>query len=351
MNCLLNKIKIYITKANISIKNYIILILLITINSTSFCQEFDYEKYKAKISKYELEDLKMQSHHLGLIYACTKNTDSIALEKIALERIALSDEFISRNYENGNIYHELGQGYCYFNEYKKAIIAFTKGLEYTDKKALNYKDRGDCKFEMNDFRGARDDFENSIKNNLEYLKDIYNKMGDCSMKLEEYSHAISDYTKAIEFNPEQGVLYYFRGLCKFSMGNYRESIQDFSKIIEQYPDFTDAYFYRAQSKHKMEDYRGAIQDYNKTIEYDNNSDYNMAYFNRGINKYYLKDYNGAIIDLNKAIELNIDVRNAYLARGMCKCYLNDINAACLDLSKAGELGHPDAYDLIKKHCN
>ncbi|MCD4745062.1 MAG: tetratricopeptide repeat protein [Bacteroidales bacterium] len=351
MSCLLNKIKFQITKSNFCINNYIILILFFTITSTSFCQEFDYEKYKAKISKYELEDLKRSSFYLGLIYICTASNDSIALEKIALERIALSNEFISRNYEDGNIYHELGQGYCYFYEYKKAIIAFTKGLEYTDNKAFNYKDRGDCKFEMNDFRGARDDFENSIKNNLEYLKDIYSKMGDCSVELKEYSLAISDYTKAIELNPEQGILYYYRGLCKFSIGNYRESIQDFSKIIEQHPNCIDAYFYRGQSKHKMEDYRGAIQDYNKTIEYDNNSDYNMAYFNRGINKYSLKDYHGAIIDLSKAIELNIEVRVAYLARGMCKYYLNDINAACLDLSKAGELGHPDAYDLIKKHCN
>ena len=31
--------------------------------------------------------------------------------------------------------------------------------------------------------------------------------------------------------------------------------------------------------------------------------------------------------------------------------LGQKNSGCLDLSKAGELGHFDAYDVIKDYCN
>jgi hypothetical protein len=36
---------------------------------------------------------------------------------------------------------------------------------------------------------------------------------------------------------------------------------------------------------------------------------------------------------------------------MAKLQLGDKNGGCPDLSKAGELGHPEAYDRIRKYCN
>jgi tetratricopeptide (TPR) repeat protein len=74
------------------------------------------------------------------------------------------------------------------------------------------------------------------------------------------------------------------------------------------------------------------------------------YFDRGGTKFNLGDYRGAIADYNKAIELDPERASAYFGRGYAKYILGDINGACLDLSKAGELGHGDAYDMIKRYC-
>ena len=86
-----------------------------------------------------------------------------------------------------------------------------------------------------------------------------------------------------------------------------------------------------------------------TFCYSQNKDAKY-YFEQGDAKGNLEDYRGAILDYNKAIEINPQYADAYFNRGVVKYILKDTNGACLDWSKAGELGHMEAYDLIKKYC-
>jgi len=63
-----------------------------------------------------------------------------------------------------------------------------------------------------------------------------------------------------------------------------------------------------------------------------------------------KDFRGAIADYTKAIEIRPNYINAYFDRGLAKLNLGQKDSGCLDLSKAGELGHEEAYNLIKDFC-
>jgi len=64
-----------------------------------------------------------------------------------------------------------------------------------------------------------------------------------------------------------------------------------------------------------------------------------------------KQYRSSISDFTKVIEINPNYSDGHYNRGLSKIYLDQINSGCLDLSKAGELGHPRAYDMIRKYCN
>lgn len=110
----------------------------------------------------------------------------------------------------------------------------------------------------------------------------------------------------------------------------------------------EEYFDSGITKGKSSDYREAIEDFNKAIELD--SMYAKAYHNRGLTKGKLSDYRGAIEDFNKAVEIDPKYGRAYHNRGLAKGMLGDKNGGCLDFAKADELGHDEAYAMIKKNC-
>ena len=167
--------------------------------------------------------------------------------------------------------------------------------------------------------------------------------------MKDYEGAIIDYTKAIELKPDYILAYYLRGEARYILEDYPGAIVDYTRVIELKPNYIDVFFSRARAKSLLEDYRGAISDYTKAIELK--PDFEYAYYNnRGLAKSSLKDYRGAIMDYTKAIELKPDFDYAYFNRGLCEIEIN-LNNACLDFSRAGELGHSEAYEMIKKYCN
>lgn len=162
---------------------------------------------------------------------------------------------------------------------------------------------------------------------------------------------------------------------KFLSGDYKLALQlaiEAQKLASIDSTKAKALEFKGMIKVQLEDYRGAIVDLNEALEM---APYLYESFRlRGVSKVFLGRYEEGIVDLNKAIELKPNYAAGYLARGTAKInkYKHEKLAAvskggrhdtienrlavlldegCLDYSKAGELGHFEAYHLIKKHCN
>ena len=94
----------------------------------------------------------------------------------------------------------------------------------------------------------------------------YFDRGNSKYDLQDYRGAIQDYSKAIELDPSDAEAYYNRGLAKRKLQDYRGAIQDYSKAIELDPSFANAYNNRGNTKYLLNDIDGACLDWSKAGE-------------------------------------------------------------------------------------
>ena len=86
----------------------------------------------------------------------------------------------------------------------------------------------------------------------------YNDKGDKKYDLEDYKGAIADYNKAIQLKPDYALAYYNRGITKFDLKDYNGAITDYNKAIQLNPSDTLAYYFRGLAKYNLKDCNGAI---------------------------------------------------------------------------------------------
>ncbi|MGD1008267.1 MAG: trypsin-like peptidase domain-containing protein, partial [Ignavibacteriaceae bacterium] len=97
--------------------------------------------------------------------------------------------------------------------YQEAIDYFTNYLIKYPNDANAYSNRGIAKADLEDYRGAIQDYNQAIEINPNYAGAYYNR-GIAKADLEDYRGAIQDYNQAIEINPNDANAYYNRGIAK-----------------------------------------------------------------------------------------------------------------------------------------
>ena len=166
-----------------------------------------------------------------------------------------------------------------------------------------YYERGNDKYDAEDYKGALKDYKKAIKINPQY-SDAFNNRGNVKLDLNLYKEAIKDYTKAIEFSSQYGNAYYNRGLAKENLKDFKGAIKDYTKAIEIFPkgeDSGDAYHGRGYAKEMLKDFEGAIKDYTKATKLiPEDGD---LYMDIHFLKLSLEDFEGAVSARNKSLEL------------------------------------------------
>ena len=160
--------------------------------------------------------------------------------------------------------------------------------------------------------------------------------------------AIEDFSMAIQLDPKEISAFVNRYMIYLKLNKYPEAIQDCNEVINLNPLIGKTYAHRADAKFQLGDVRGALMDYKRALQDDM---LNEEYL---IKKAYcliqLNQLSEAIQNFDAILLLNPKNKEAYLNRGSAKLLNQDIEGACLDWSKSGELGHIDAYKLIREYC-
>ena len=204
------------------------------------------------------------------------------------------NEAAKPHYDKGVTLHRQGKAEDAIRELDEAVRS--------DKECLAaIFERGICKFDLGDYRGAEADMLKCLKINDQHAKSYY-YIGLCYLKSEYPTVATEYFSSAIKCDPTDYTYYYYRGvsICELK-SDYKFAQADFEKAVELNPNHADSYIYLGNIAFKFKDYQRALGNNSKVL--DLNPNYALAYFNSGMAYDALKDYTNACKYFNSALKL------------------------------------------------
>lgn len=236
--------------------------------------------------------------------------------------------------------HALSEG-----KYARAIENFNvlSQLDTTDYWTFFF--RGIAKYNLGDLRGAKRDFDRSVRINPVFTNG-YHYRGITQSRFGNYDAALADLQKAIDLRPGYDGLYFSRGVTYFLSQQFDDAVADFDRYIRKEPKDPTAYLNRGASQLFLGDTLKAVNDYNKAIRLDRFDP--EGYVRRGRLYATQKKYDLAIADMNKAIELDTANTFAYFNRAIMYYEQQKYKEAMADLNRVLEDEPGNALTLYNR---
>ena len=215
-------------------------------------------------------------------------------------------------------------------KYAQAIENFNILAQLDTSDYWNFFFRGIAKYNLGDLRGAKRDFDRSVRINPIFTSG-YHYRGITDSRFGDYDSALADLQKAIELRPGNPGLYFSRGVTYFLAQRFDKAIDDFDRYIRREPKDPSAYLNRGASWLFLGDTLKAMNDYNKAIRLDRFDP--EGYVRRGRLYAGQGDYVSAVADLDKAIELDTTNTFAYFNRAIMYYEQQKYHQAMDDLNR------------------
>ena len=205
--------------------------------------------------------------------------------------------------------------------------------------------RGIAKYNLGDLRGAKRDFDRSVRINPVFTSG-YHYRGITESRFGNYDAALADLQRAIDLRPGYEGIYFSRGVTYFLAQQFETAIKDFDKYIRKEPKDPSAYLNRGASYLFLGDTLKAVADYNKAIKLDRFDP--EGYVRRGRLYASQKNYELAMADMDKAIELDTTNTFAYFNRAIMHYEQERYQEAMNDLNRVLEDEPGNALTLYNR---
>ena len=215
-------------------------------------------------------------------------------------------------------------------KYSQAIENFNVLAQLDTADYWNFFFRGIAKYNLGDLRGAKRDFDRSVRINPIFTSG-YHYRGITESRFGDYDAALANLEKAIELRPGNVGLYFSRGVTYFLSQQFEKAVADFDKYIRKEPKDPSAFLNRGACWLFLGDTLKAEKDYDKAIRLDRFDP--EGYVRRGRLYASRNDYEAAIADMNKAIELDTTNTFAYFNRALMYYEKQDYKSAMDDLNR------------------
>ena len=190
--------------------------------------------------------------------------------------------------------------------------------------------RGIAKFNLGDLRGAKRDFDHSVRLNPVFTSGWHYR-GITQSRFGNYDAALADLQTAIDLRPGYVGLYFSRGVTYFLSQQFEKAVSDFDRYIRKEPKDPSAYLNRGASYLFLGDTLKAMSDYNKAIRLDRFDP--EGYVRRGRLYAQQKKWDLAVGDMDRAIELDTANTFAYFNRALMYYEQEKYREAMTDLNK------------------
>ena len=215
-------------------------------------------------------------------------------------------------------------------KYAMAIENFNILAQLDTSDYWNFFFRGIAKYNLGDLRGAKRDFDRSVRINPVFTNG-YHYRGITDSRFGDYESALANLEKAIELRPGNVSLYFSRGVTYFLSQQFDKAVADFDMYIRKEPKDPSAYLNRGASWLFIGDTLKAVNDYNKAIKLDRFDP--EGYVRRGRLYAGQGNYDAAITDMNMAIDLDTTNTFAYFNRAIMYYEQENYKAAMTDLNR------------------
>ena len=141
--------------------------------------------------------------------------------------------YLSEKQTNANNYKENGETKLKLQNYKGAINDFNKSLEIDEEDGgWCYALRGYAKFKLQDLEGANEDFEKAKKINESIQWIATASPGNLAYEEKRYEDALLYFDLSIILGLDEGYVYVNRGNTKLMLGQKYEACSDFKKASD-----------------------------------------------------------------------------------------------------------------------
>lgn len=196
-------------------------------------------------------------------------------------------KIIELDYENANVYENLGDSYYELKQYENALEAYKKAIDLDPKSANVYGDLGVIYKELKEYDKAIDSYKKAIEFNPQHVFSYYG-MGVVYRNLKKYNLAIESYEKAIKI--DSSYIYPYNGLGNVynDLKQYGKAIGFYEKAIEMNSNFVYSYNGLGTAYSRLKEYDKAINAHKRGIEIDSSRSAN--YYNIAIVLYKVGRY-------------------------------------------------------------
>ncbi len=211
----------------------------------------------------------------------------------------------------------------------------------------SFYNKGQEKYEKDNFRDAVSDFSNALKNrntakNDYLIANAYMARALCKMNLENYKSAIDDISDAMEIKPEYSALYFTRSKIYLAAKQYDDCILWADKGLLLKPEYEELILTKARAKFYKKKYNEALNDID-TVLLKINPRNIVAWNLKGESKEHQKDYKGGVDAYSRAIEIDAQGYGAFYNRGICRAYMKDFDGAMADITRGMEIDSTEKW--------
>ena len=261
----------------------------------------------------------------------------------------------------------VNRGIVYYTkkgQYEAAITDFSRALELNPKevnalinRGITYRQRGETDRALADFgeairQGTRTSDLLRLASQAERGRDpelartadqvahAYYQRGMARIDKQDYEGALDDFNLSMRINPREPRAYLGRGAANLKKGDHKQAVGDLDEAIKLAPGLAFAYFERGTAYHAIDDFQHAIADYSEAIRLDPKDP--ITFINRGMALTYVDKIDEALADFDTALHLSPENVNAYIHRAFAYALKREFARAMGDIDEAVRLAPTSA---------